>query len=582
MSTETVFVPFNEYNSTINRYSDGNIKREKEYKGIIESETGQAIYERQNPSFGAHADLDLYANVPVKNILKKEVKIEDQNVPIYKEFWQYKQPAGTIFTDWTSAGISHIREDISVRNLELFGKIKDPSLVLSNTNNVRNNFQRYGKEYLTTTNMLNAEAFSNGVSYSNDGKGPYRNSTKDVLNQMIHGSFENSEYGDTVTRNENVLRVDLPGNYANSTVSSWQKTLAAFITPNIYLKEHDRERQKFGTFSLDAMKLTGKSCLTKDFGVIPKNYNHAADVYNDLGNFPPVTNPKYYDPKSKDFLNQEGDGIGLYCSANTNYVTMPINPLHKNLDTSFQVAAGNNSITLGAIMSPKLKEFINSDLHTYNRDFIFMNLYENQLVQQFHDHPGTNIKTVPKTRLMKHIENLAPSLFTNGTFTYYSSLSEKQKYTYVFNIQRNLITLQQGNPELENFINNLSIVKIGGHSRNPNIFGQVLCSELSESPIKILGKGSFLLLPTMLSDDLFTVPSGGNCITPGSNYAENATNCAFRGHANMWQQKPEPGLADPTFVPNMFDDTENPNNFLYNLSNPYGVGNNFYNAPLTF
>jgi hypothetical protein len=49
----------------------------------------------------------------------------------------------------------------------------------------------------------------------------------------------------------------------------------------------------------------------------------------------------------------------------------------------------------------------------------------------------------------------------------------------------------------------------------------------------------------------------------------------------MWQQKPHPGMTDPTFVPNMFDDPENPNNFIYNLNNPY-LGLNPSDAPSTF
>ena len=565
MSTKHVNVlPVKEYNSTINRYSKGNHTMEREYKAILESETGEAIYDKENPSFGAHATLEIQPNLPVYNKVIGDVKIEDQNVPVYKTFWQYKQPAGTIFTDWTSAGLSHTREDMSIRDLALYGKIHDPTLVLSNTNNIRNNFQRYGKEYLTSTNMLNAEAFSNGASYQQAGKSTYRNSTKDIQNTILHGTFGNKEDGDLYARNENVLRVDLPENFANTTLSSWQKSNPAFVVLHPDKHKHLRYRVQFGTLNLDAMKLTGLSCLTKEFGVIPTYYKYPTDVLNTTDNFPPVTNPDYYTPSTNKYDNpphhkQVGKGEGLYCSANTNYVTMPRNHLHPDLDTSFSVGPGNNSVTLGSVMSPKLSNFIQHQLYEINKEQIINSIYhylspelQNKIKRM---HPD----------LIKKIEN-------------YNKFGENEKYKYIYNIQRNLLTLEQGHPELEVFIANLSIIKIGGHSSDTSTVGYVLCSELSESPLEIRGKGAFVLLPTMLAPDLFTVQESGHpqCYSHNASYEVNATNCGFRGKVNTWQQK-----EDPTFVPNMFDDPENPNNFIYNLNNPY-LGLNPYDAPSTF
>lgn len=573
MSTKKVTIPFKEYESTINKYSRENRNMEKEYKSIIESETGQALYEKKHPSMGAHADLKINSNIPIYNKVVKNVKYDDKTVPIYKEFWQYKQPAGTMFTDWNSSGISHVHEALSVRHLPLYGdpNLNDPSLILSNVNNIRNNLQRYGKEYLTSTNMLNAEQFNNGISYGNGGKSTYRNSSKDVMNQPLHGSFGNAEHGDLYARNENVLRVDLPDSFVNTTLSSWMHTNPSYVQllPDVDYngnKMDTRKRIQFGTLNLDSMLLTGKSCLTNNFGVIPDNMKHPVGVFNDQDNFPPVTNIDYYNNDSPYYLKEKGKSEGLYCSANTNFVTMPINYLYKDLDTSFSVAPGNNSVTIGAVMNLKLKEFINTTLYKYNRDFIFMSIFNDLPVE-----------------LQNKIKRISPYLFNNKTLEYYNNINDEgEKYKYVFNIQRNLITLEQGSPHVEYFINNLSIVKMGGNSGDPNIVSHVICSELSESPIEIKGKGAFVLLPTMLAEDLFTVAPGENCIESGATYEENAYNCAFNGHANMWQQKPQPGMANPTFVPNMFDDSDNLNNFIYNLSNPYGSGNNYYDAPLTF
>jgi hypothetical protein len=151
-----------------------------QYKAILKSELGQASYDKNFSSLDQASLGPLNSNLPKYN-KKYNVNVDGNNISVFKEFWHYKQPGGTIFTDWNSAGLSALKEDMSVRDLPLYGHINNPTLVLSNTNNVRNNFQNYGKEYLTTTNMLNSEAFLNGVSYES---GYVRVSVKGISNRL--------------------------------------------------------------------------------------------------------------------------------------------------------------------------------------------------------------------------------------------------------------------------------------------------------------------------------------------------------------------------------------------------------------
>lgn len=598
MAKETTTIPFAEYDSTLSRYSDNNQLQAHQYKSILESQLGQALYQREFPTIGDAALGPLNANVPRLN-KSSTITIKKEPVNVYKEFWQYKQPAGTIFTDWNSAGVSAIKEDISVRDLPLYGHINDPNLVLSNTNNVRNNFQNYGKEYLTTTNMLNSEAFKNGVSYESSATSPYRTGTKYELQQIEHGNFRNKENGDIYSRQVKQLRVDLPINYANNSISSWSYINVAFIKPNDHngqLKVF-HETLKYGTFDLDSMKLTGSSCLTKNFGMTPEEFSNPVDVYNDDFNYPPVLNSQYY-TKGRYYHKKEGilDGSNLFCSANSNYITMPKNHLHEKLDTSFQISPGNNSLTLGTVMSTKLKNFINVDLHKFNRDLIMIQLYR-QFVEQNDPYMTGLIEHKFPHLFPKHAHD---EMYINAR---YNGLSEDEKYKRVFNMQRNFASINQGHPEVEIFINHLSIFKLGSHNVNyPGINAKVEMSDLSNDgkieSYDILKNGCYLLLPTMLSEDLFSVRQeipggytnlmnnsdnggngGNNCIT--GDYEENATNCAFRDKASMWQQKPEAGLRQPNFIPNMFNDPHNFNNDIYNLDNLY-AGANPYNAPSTF
>ena len=633
MNTETEFLPFKEYKNTLSRYSDNNQLQANQYKSILESELGQAFYEREFDSMEKAAQGPMNANLP-RSKDTYNIKVKDENVNVFKEFWQYKQPGSTIFTDWNSAGVAAIKEDMSVRDLALHRHIKDPALVLSNTNNVRNNFQNYGKEYLTTTNMLNAEAFSNGVSYDN-GTSPYRSGTKYDLERIEHGNFRNKEDGDLYTKQIKTLRVDLPINYANNKISSWNYINPAFFIPNNSNKiKVFHEQLKFGIFDLDSMKLIGTSCLTENFNMIPQGFNKPKDVYNDRNNYPPLENVDYFTPGENYFkkdgqIQQDGSvfhgsGSNLYCSANTNYVTMPKNnaPKLHGLDTSFQVFSGSNSLTLGAIMSPKLKDFIQNDLFEFNEALVVMQIYSQEIKkmnwQQFaREHPGTPLNKFPRSNMMSKIEKHYPHLFMkhpinemNINFNYFMGLSESNKYIWIFNMQRNFAAFNQGHHELETFINQLSIFKFGGHNINyPEERGRVRLRKLSDKDISIEETGCFTLLPTMLSEDLFTVREelpteytgsvndinkrmnnspithhsgyGNDCITPGANYATNATNCAFRDKANMWQQKPDAGYDNPNFVPNMFNDPNNYNNDIFNLSNPYASANP-YGAPRNF
>lgn len=614
MGTETEFLPFKEYKSSLSRYSDDNQLQANQYKSILESELGQSFYQKSFPSLGEAANGPMNANLPKRNT-SYTIKINDKNVNVYKTFWQYKQPASSIFTDWNSAGISAVKEDISISHPPLHPEsgntVSDESLVLSNTNNVRNNFQNYGKEYLTTTNMLNTEAFLNGVSYGN-GTSPYRPGTNTELQKIEHGNFNNKEDGDLLSRQVNQLRPDLPINYANN-VTSWVYINPICIYPN---KNHKNikvfhERLKFGIFNLDSMKLIGDACLTESFNIIPQGYKNPTGVFNDDSQYPPVTNRDYY-TQGENYFKKEGSGENLYCSANTNFVVMPKNyaPGLNGLDTSFQVFSGTNSVTLGAVMSPKLKHFIQNDLFKLNASLVSIQLYSQEVAKQSLKYPGVYWKSLPKTLIMKNIHKHFPHLFLEYEvqdefyrlrYEYYERLSEGQKYKFLFNTQRNLVSFNEGNPELEAFINHLSIFKFGGNNVNyPNIKGEVKLHEISKNTNEILtieSPGVFTLLPTMLSQDVFGVRQnipenyvstenlnyneGNNCITKNGNYQTNATNCAFRDKASMWQQKLYAGDNRPNFVPNMFNDPKNYNNDIFNLSNPY-CGENSYNAPCNF
>ena len=631
--SENNVLPFKEFSSSLSRYSDNNQLQARQYKGIIESQLGESIYQREFPSQGDQALIPLNitnANIPRRN-QKTDVRIGDKNVNVYETFWHYKQPGATLFTDWESAGVQALKEDFAVRELPLHRHgPSDPTLILSNTNNVRNNFQNYGKEYLTTTNLLNTMAFDNGVSYDFNTS-PYRTGTKYELFENLHGSFGNKENGDLVSRQIEQLRVDAPINYANVNMSEWQYINVAFIRPNDKLTVF-HERLKYGKFDLDSMKLTGLSCLNTSFGMTPEGFDMPVDVLNDDSNFPPVENTEYYgnNPYTSFMRNGErtksgqifeGNGTNMYCSANTNFVTMPKNhvPSLKGLDTSFQANPGMNSITLGNVLSPRLINFIQKELYDLNKILVIMHIYKQEIIRLSPKNPGIYYKSWndnQKSSLMKNIESNYPELFTpkrqhyDLKFDNYYRHDAKRQYEFLFNVQRNLALIHKDAPAVETFITHLSIFKFGGHPPTRfmgKVVGSVISKEIARlnngKDVEIHADGVFLMLPTMLSDDLFIVrqeiPSnppnsfvypeksdrktgrgGNNCIT-SQNFVENATNCAFRDEANKWQQKPHPGMTDPNFIPNTFTDPNNLNDFIFNLDNPY-AGPNVYNSPATF
>lgn len=608
MSTNTASLPFQEYPSTLARYSNSDQLQAHQYKSILESELGQAYYQKQFPTMGDAAVGRLNANVPVTN-QKVGIIVDNKPVDVYEQFWQYKQNGGTIFTDWQSAGISNLNTDISISHMPLHGKIDDQTLVLSNTNNVRNNLQRYGKEYLTTTNLLNSIAFNNGVSYESGNLSPIRSGNRVELEQIEHSNFADRENGDLYSRQIKQLDVSLPIEYANNTRSHWVYINPAFIIPNKELKVFHLQ-MKYGIFDLDSMKMTGESCLTANFNVTPSGFNGPVDVLNDRRNFPPVSNPDYYDGVRRG--KEEGVGSNMYCSANTNYVTMPKNHAYDQLDTSFQVMPGNNSLTLGTVMSPKLKNFIQNDLFNFNRGVILMQLYS-QYSKMFANNLNSG-------NILNKLSNRYKSIFMDKSYhddktskkvtmyDYFMGLSEDNKYKFIFNQQRNFSSVNQVHPELETFINHLSIIKFSGSDVNSqNQRGSVLLREINDifglsidDTIMIDTPGCYLLLPTMLSQDLFGVRNhvpdkfSGNvhdinneekmrihdnlneCVTHKNNYKLNATNCAFRDSSEKWIQKP-----NPNFVPNMFNDPTNLNNDIYNLQNPF-AGANPYGAPINF
>ena len=83
----------------------------------------------------------------------------------------------------------------------------------------------------------------------------------------------------------------------------------------------------------------------------------------------------------------------------------------------------------------------------------------------------------------------------------------------MFNQKRNFESINEDYPEVEIFINNLSIFKFSGNNiNNPLEKGSVLLREINDilgldkdSTIQIDTPGCFLLLPTMVSEDLFGI-----------------------------------------------------------------------------
>jgi hypothetical protein len=468
------FSHLKEYPSTLESYSNSDQLQARQYKSIIQSELGQEYDQTDFQSISDAKLTRLNANVPVKNTVSK-IYVDGKPSNVHDQFWQYKQHAGSIFTDWTSAGISNLNTDMSLSKMPLYGdpKLQNQNLILSNINNVRNNLQRYGQEYLTTTNMLNSIAFDNGISYQSGYSSPLRTGMMNEETKFERSNFPDNENGDLYSRQLNHLDVRLPSQYANTSIQNWVYINPAFIRLNESLDVFHSKLQ-FGIFDIDSIRLTGESCL-----------------------------------KDK---HEEKEGIGsdMYCSKNANYVYMPKNHIYPDLDMSINVTPGNNSSSFGIVMSNKLKNFIQNELFYLNRSIILMKIHE----QNKNMHV---IKTELEDRY-PHIfkEKNIPNLQNGEKLTLYETymnFSENDKYKWLFTQLRNLARINKHYTEVELFINRLCIFKFSGDDiNNPREKGYVLLREINDilgldkdSTIQIETPGCFLILPTMVSEDLFGV-----------------------------------------------------------------------------
>lgn len=491
--SKTQFMPFEEFHSISSPSSLNDKLQEKQYKKIIESEKPHGIFNRKYDSLEQAALHLLNPNIPLFKTSNGDIKVGNETVKVNKQFYEYKQPGGIIFTNWQSASLNNIEEDMSISHMPYEG-IYDRNLVLSNTNNVRNTFQNFGNNFLKNVNMLNNIAFENGYGSKSNSTSSIRTSRNIQNFDITHGNFANSETGDLVSKQYKQLHSHLPPQYSNVDYTSWQYINPSFIVLNDNpLLELFQDKIQFGIFDLESIKSVGKPCLTSHFNIIPNNSNTPVDVYDDLN----------YDPVES----------SLYCSANTNYVTMPKNHLYKKLDTSFQISPGNESDIMGITMSPNLKDFINNELYLCNRDLIFM-----QMCKELHKHNtmnhGDEIENKhPYSIYSNYIQNTAPYLFNNGiknrrnmmNYNEFSTLNDDQVYKYIFKIQKQLSNRNVLSNDVEIFIDHLNIYKLGGqHSSGIKAKVKINMGN-SENHINVEGNGFFILVPTMLSEDVFGV-----------------------------------------------------------------------------
>ena len=555
-SNKTIDIPYKEYKNYIGLYSPENQDQAIQYKEIIESNILEKSYDEysnlEDASMGK-----LNTNIPVyKN--KISINVDNKQVDTFKHFWNFKQHAGTVFTDYRSAGVSANYEDASIRDLPLksLGLNKStPELTMSNTNNIRNNLQNYGKSFLTTTNLLNNEAFYNGVSYQSSSSSPYRESIQNLY-QIQHSNFNHKINGDKYSRNFNQMRVDLPSNFAQTLMTSWQYINPICVEPNLNQNLDWLTRLQFGTLNLDALLYIGKSCLTSDFNVIPPGYNTPVDVFEDHFYNPPITNSEYF-VKGKNYYKKEGKSGGLYCSKNTNFVAMPINHKFPNLDTSINVKPGNNSIALGMIMDENIKKFINKELFNFNKKQLLKGL--------LFDNSNNQMK-------INNLKNMYPEI--NTIDMTYNTFKEETKYKYLYDQQKLMHDLAIESIELKHFVNSLNIIKIGGTSTN-NAIGHIILDQIK---YPMSSTGVYLLLPSMMSEDLFNLKENSEGSCTGSTPELKRQSCCFQGPSGEWNN-------DASVVPE-WSGTENlnkGNNFFteLNIINP-GCGINPYNSPNTF
>jgi hypothetical protein len=545
---------FNENTTFLNYYSVPNQIQSGQYRTIIESKLSNNEDKINYSSLESASQGKLNPNIPVyKN--NEKITVDGKQVNVNQQFWQFRQPAGTIFTDYTSAGIANTLTDVSVRNLPLKSmglNESTPSLVLSNTNNVRNNLQNYGKTYLLTTNMLNSEAWNNGIYNESRAISPYRPTNSKEAFEMKHSNLANKNDGDKFSRTEFPMRVDLPSHYLENHISSWQYINPICIKPNESNELDWIAKMKYGTFNLDSLLYIGMSCLTPEFSVIPPGYDKPVDVFSDELNYPPLTNIDYFNSGPL-YYKKSGKSDGLYCSANSNYIAVPINHKYPKLDTSINFSPGNNSVSLGMIMSNQLKKFINQELYYFNKIQILR-----ALTKQFLN---------DKLKLKK-LEDKYPEIKTDYLDDPYILFNEEEKYTYIYNEQKFLHEKHNLNPQTAKFILNLNIFKLGGLSNYQNINGKVILdNEIYEITSD---EGIFLLLPSMLSEDLFDIKKDSEGKCGGNNLQQTKTSCCFQGPAGAHN-------SNHTYYPTF----NNKDPILTNMINT-NCGPNPYNAPSTF
>ena len=75
----------------------------------------------------------------------------------------YKQPAGTIFTEWRSAGLYGMVNNNNISNYPLVSanNLVNKEIVLNNNNNIRNNYQNHTSTFYDSLNTFNELSLNN-------------------------------------------------------------------------------------------------------------------------------------------------------------------------------------------------------------------------------------------------------------------------------------------------------------------------------------------------------------------------------------------------------------------------------------
>lgn len=577
-------INYKEHSSISELYSPEMKQSLDAYKSILLSEKSLANYNKKYPTTDIDINNALNPNIPVTNKELHTIIVEGKPIKINEQFYNYKTPAAQLFTNFKSAGENAILENMAVRNLPLKSQnnIEDPNLVLSNNNFVRANLQDYGKTFLLKTNMLNAEALYNGFAYQSASTSPYRLEDPRMLLNYSHSNFMDKEHGDIYFNSKYQLRFDLPTNYINNSVTTWQYVNPAFIIPNKVINSIDNIKsknylkfinkyfdktnaifhlqQKYGTLMLDSMKYVGNSCLTKKFSTVPTGYSKPVDVMQDNFMYPPVNNPNYYSKGTPEYMKKQGElhnssngrpipnvNEGMYCSGNNNYVVMPKNfsKLYSDTDSSINIMPGMNSVTMGVVMSSALKKFINEELYDINKMLVVNNLYKDNI------------------ELTRMLESKYKVLNTEKSKSL-RKLNHTEIYNYLYNLQRDLNKKYEVHHDVSQFIHSLVIIKFGGEELVDNMANVIM--DNTEYTIK---SPMFLLLPSCPGEDIMNLKK--NTVGQCKDY-----DCCFKGPSESWLSN-----EDKNYIPNIFNNKKNLNNDLYNLQNP-DCGINPYNAPRNF